>query len=148
MATRSERFKRRFLSAPDLNGKPVRLTIDREYMEALKSADGKEQNKSILAFRGTDKELVVNLTNWESLVEITGQDDSARWAGIKVELYPTTTLMAGKRTPYIRIRAVSNPELPLAASGSPPPAPPPAQEEPPLAEPDPGRDFDDPIPFS
>ena len=115
MATREDRYRRRFLKCADLKGKPVRLTIAAEYSEKLKDTTGKEEEKSILSFVGTDKELVVNVTNWDSIVEVTSESDSENWAGHKIELYPTTTPMGGKTVDCIRICAPrAAPRIPAA----------------------------------
>ena len=58
MATKADRFPKRFLSAADLKGKPVKLTIEREYTEELQGSDGAKKLKSIMSFVGTAKELV------------------------------------------------------------------------------------------
>jgi hypothetical protein len=124
MATRSERYPRRFLSAEDLKGKSVVVEIEEERLEELTDTNGKTANKSVLSFVGKEKKLVLNATNWDSIVEITGCEDSRDWPGNKVELYPTTTLMAGRKVDCIRIRKPSS--RPVAAA--PPPPPPPADD--------------------
>jgi hypothetical protein len=124
MATRSERYPRRFLSAEDLQGKSVVVEIEEERLEELTDTNGKTANKSVLSFVGKEKKLVLNATNWDSIVEITGCEDSRDWPGNKVELYPTTTLMAGRKVDCIRIRRPSS----RPAAAAPPPPPPPADD--------------------
>jgi hypothetical protein len=143
MATKDERFPKRFLSADDLKGKPIRLEIKREYLEELADTTGKKRNKSILAFAGTTKELVLNVTNWEKIAEITGEYDSENWQGRKVELYPTTTEMAGKTVDCIRIRAPAQKEMKLKKSAPAPKAPEAEPDDADAVDPD----FDDEIPF-
>ena len=58
----------------------------------------------VLSFKGAKKALPLNMTNWDSVAEITGEGDTARWPGRALELYPTTTTMQGKTVPCIRIR--------------------------------------------
>src|SRR5262249_52369516 len=65
---------------------------------------GKTTSEPVLSFVGKEKKLVLNATNWDAIVEITGCEDSRDWPGHKVELFPTTTLMAGRRVDCIRIR--------------------------------------------
>ena len=124
MATRGERYPRRFLSAEDLKGKSVVVEIEEECLEELTDTNGKTVNKSVLSFVGKGKKLVLNATNWDSIVEITGCEDSGDWPGHKVELYPTTTLMAGRKVDCIRIRRPP----PRLAAAAPPPPPPPADD--------------------
>jgi hypothetical protein len=137
MATKSERFPKRFLSAPDLKGKPVKLTIEREYTEELAGSDGVKKLKSILSFKSTDKELVLNQTNFDAICDATGNYDSADWGGQPIVLYPTKTQMAGKPVDCIRVRAPDQKTMKLP----PEPAPPP---EPALAADD---HWDDEVPF-
>jgi hypothetical protein len=136
MATKSDRFPKRFLSAADLKGKTVRLTIEREYTEELQGADGDKKLKSILSFAGTDKELVLNVTNFDAICDATGEYDTENWAGKKIELYPTQTRLGGKTVDCIRVRAPEQAAMKLAS-----PAPTPAPS------PEPAPDLDDEIPF-
>jgi hypothetical protein len=143
MATKADRFPKRFLCAADLKGKPVRLTIKREYSEELEDTSGKKKEKSILSFEGTDKELVLNVTNFDSVAFITGQEDAEDWPGEKIELYPTITNMRGETVECIRICALGS---------APTSAPKPASKSAPKTAPAPalpsiGDDLDDEIPF-
>ena len=73
------------------------------------------------------------MTNWDAVAAITGEDDTTRWPGHAIELYPTTTKMKGETVDCIRIRPPAQRELPKAN----PPAP-----KPPVAD-----DMDDEIRF-
>jgi hypothetical protein len=126
MATKSERFPKRFLSAPDLKGKPVTLVIAREYTEELQGSDGTKKMKSILSFERTGKELVLNQTNFDAICDATGEYDSANWPGKKIVFFPTTTQLGGKTTPCIRVRRPDQRAMELAAESPPPPEPVPA----------------------
>ena len=139
MATKNERFKKRFLSAADLKGKAVRLEIKQEYPEELTDPSGKKKVKSILSFVGTEKELVLNETNWDSIAAITGEYDAENWPGKKIELYPTKTPMGGKNVDCIRIREPAQKTMKLA--------PPTAPKPQPVQDPAPADDMDDEIPF-
>jgi len=111
---RDEVFPSKYLKSADLKGKPVVLTITAAPAETLKSPDGKEQTKTVLYFNGAKKSLPLNITNWDSVAEICG-DDTDDWPGKKVELYPDKTPMRGEVVDCIRIRAPSQRELPVAA---------------------------------
>src|SRR5262245_12862853 len=126
MATRSERYPRRFLIAEDLKGRSVVVEIEEECPEELTDTNGKTANKPVLSFVGKEKKLVLNATNWDSIVEITGCEDSRDWPGHKVELFPTTTPVAGRKVDCIRIRRPSS--RPAAAPPPSPPSPPPMGE--------------------
>ena len=133
MAKRDEVFPSKYLKASDLNGKPVTVTIESATLETLKTLEGKEQTKTVLYFKGAKKALPLNATNWDAVAAATGEDDTDRWPGHAIEIYPTTTTMQGKTVDCIRIRPPAQRELPKAK----PPAP-----KPPVAD-----DMDDEIPF-
>ena len=56
---RNEVFPSKYLKAADLGGKPAIVRISAVTYETLKSPEGKEQDKTVLAFAGTTKLLVV-----------------------------------------------------------------------------------------
>lgn len=112
MAKRDDVFPSKYLKAADLNGTPLTVTIVSAPMEVLKNPEGKEQTKTVLYFRGTKKLLPLNVTNWDSVADATGEDDSENWAGHEVELYPAKTEMKGKTVDCIRVRAPEQPKLP------------------------------------
>ena len=100
--------------------------------------DGRDQTKLVVYFRGAKKPLVANLTNYEIIATIVGDDETDNWRGVRVELYPTTVPFQGKVMDCIRIRRPSN-DLPLSAPKQPVPP------QPALATTD--EEMDDEIPF-
>jgi hypothetical protein len=44
--------------------------------------------QGILAFNEDERELGLNVTNWNAMVEITGQEDGDDWLGSKINVYP------------------------------------------------------------
>lgn len=108
-----------YIKAEDLNGKAVRVAIERVTIEEIKG-DGKTEKKLVAHFVGKDKALVLNRTNADTLNEIFGTDDYDEWQGAVV-LFPDTTMFGGKKVPCVRIRA---------NSGNPVPPPPPVDPEP------------------
>jgi hypothetical protein len=133
MAKRDEVFPSKYPKASDLNGKPIAVVIESAVQETLKTLDGKEQTKTVLYFKGAKKALPLNMTNWDAVAAATGEDDTARWPGHTIALYPSTTKMKGETVDCIRIRPPAQRELPKVK----PPAP-----KPPEAD-----DMDDHIPF-
>src|SRR6516164_3212777 len=76
------------------------------------------ETRLVLYFDGLKKGLVLNRTNFEKLVELTGTDDCEKWVDIPVQLYvdPDVTY-GGKKTGGIRIRKPpSGPTLKLKPS--------------------------------
>ena len=139
MAKRDDVFPSKYLKAADLNGKPLTVTIVSAPLETLKNPEGKEQTKTILYLRGTKKLLPLNITNWDSCADVTGEGDSADWAGHDIELYPAKTQMGGKTVDCIRIRRARAAEAPTKQK------PPAAGTKRPIKKPD--DDMDDKIPF-
>ena len=118
MAKRDDVFPSKYLKAADLNGAPLAVTIVSAPLETLKNPEGKEQTKTVLYLRGTKKLLPLNVTNWDAVADVTGEDDSADWAGHDIELYPAKTQMGGKTVDCIRIRAPEQPKPPSEAEAT------------------------------
>jgi hypothetical protein len=122
---RDDVFPSKHLKCADLNGKPFVVTIEHAPFETLKSPEGKEQNKIVLYFLSAKKALPLNITNWDAVAEICG-DDTEDWPGNRIELYPARTQMGGKTVDCIRIRRPQQAETPKQ---KPAPAPKPAEVE-------------------
>jgi hypothetical protein len=100
---RDEVFPSKYLKASDLSN-PIVVTIESAPLEVLKNPEGREQHKTVLYFRGAKKALPLNVTNWDDVAEICGEDTDD-WPGNKIELYATKTQMGGKIVDCIRVRA-------------------------------------------
>jgi hypothetical protein len=107
----------KFLKASDFP-EPRTLKIKRARVETLKNKSG-EDEKLIVYFEGETRGLALNRVNFDSIVDITGEDDSDNWAGHFVVLYATTTQMNGEEVPCVRVRA---PEAKPAVKPKPKPA--------------------------
>ncbi len=101
MPKRNEIFPSKYLKASDLAGKPLVVEIERAPTETLGSGADAEK-KTVLYFRNGVKPMPLNMTNWDAVAVIAG-DDTDDWAGHRVELYPTTTELKGKVVDCIRI---------------------------------------------
>lgn len=123
-------FSGKSLKAEDLNGREPVVTISKVTTQVFD--DG--SRKPIIHFEGKEKTLVCNRTNWNSIVEITGEDDSDNWTGCRIKLIVARVDFQGKRVPAIRVE--------------PPPARSTAQRQPPQP-PQPVDDTpdDDSVPF-
>jgi len=91
-------FESKYLSASDLGGKAVRVTIENVTMEKIG-----DDRKPVLHLVGKKKQMVLNRTNWTRLEEQCKSDDSDHWRGWNVVLYPTKVDFQGKRVDAIRI---------------------------------------------
>jgi hypothetical protein len=120
MVKRSEVFPKKHFCADDVADEPVTLTISTAAQEVLRN-NGQEQTKTGLYFRGGHKPLPLNRTNWDAVVEITGEDDSDNWAGHQIEAFRSTTHTPGGDTvPCVRLRAPAQGELKAKAERRPP----------------------------
>ena len=86
------------LSAADLAGKAVRVTI-----ESVSSQKFDEGEKPILHFVGKEKTLVLNRVNSYAIANAVGTDESDDWVGWSIVLYPTQVLYQGKMVDAIRV---------------------------------------------
>jgi hypothetical protein len=119
---REDVFPSKYLKAADLNGQAKIVTIERASYETLRAPDGKEQGKTVLYFRNARKALPLNMTNFDAVSQIVGDDETDNWIGHHIELFPDKTSMAGKMLDCVRIRAPT--QAPLrkqTATKSPPP---------------------------
>ena len=98
----NEIFPSRWLKAADLELDGKKVTIRKVTLEEI----GEErERKPIMAFLETDKELVVNVTNWNSISELTGLDDSDDWLGHEIKLVRVKVQYGAKTVDAIRIEA-------------------------------------------
>ena len=135
---RDEVFKSNYLNAASLKGRKVPVTIESVDIETL--GQGKDaEDKPVVHFKGTPLGLVLNMTNWDTLQDLLGSDDSDDWVGKKVLLVPAKTKFGNKMVDCVRIEPHNqganrrlNPE---------PPEPEPEDEEQPFSA------GDDDVPF-
>lgn len=138
----SQVFPSKYLKAQDIpQGQFAAVTIDRVQMEDV-SGDG--EDKPVIYFRGKNKGMVLNRTNWSSIADVYG-DESDNWSGQQVSLYQTTTQFQGKNTPCLRVQVYNGQGQGKPAAAPPRQQPKPQPPENPIPE-DGGIDVDS-IPF-
>jgi len=102
---RDELFPSKYIKAADLGGKPLTVTIKSTAVEALNNPNGGgQQDKLLLSFVNQPKKLVCNVTNYNSIADLHG-DETDSWPGKRIELYPTKASMGGKSFDAVRVRA-------------------------------------------
>jgi hypothetical protein len=102
---RDELFPSKYIKAADLGGKPLVVTIKSAAVEALNNPNGGgQQDKLLLSFVKLPKRLVVNLTNYNVIADLHG-DETDAWPGKRIELYPTKASVGGKSFDAVRVRA-------------------------------------------
>ena len=122
----NQAFPSNYLRAADLNGKTPTMTITEVKLETVG-----DDRKLVVYFKGTDKGLVLNKTNANSISDILGSEDTDDWAGKRIMLITAKVEYQGKRVPAIRV------EEPVSSGPRPKPEPMPEDISP----------SDDDIPF-
>lgn len=151
---RGEALPSSFLGKDDFT-QPVLCQIAHVVMEDVKSDRG-EERKPVLYIMGpsrpvdTSRGIILNVTMWETLEELTGQPDSDQWKNTQIVVYVDPDVrFGGKRVGGIRIRAPKQQHpgnaASIAAAGKAKPAP--AAEEYDETNPPPPGDGDAIEPF-
>lgn len=139
MATMNEFYPSKYVSAFDLNGKKVTVSID-HVLSGDFDDNGRVVKKPVVYFKNAVKGLVCNKTNFAAIVLITGKSNSDDWTGARITLVPTMVSFNGKMTESIR---VEKPEE-RGGGGAPTVAAVPVN---PVPAPAVAEDLDDEIPF-
>lgn len=94
-------FKSKFLKGAEIEADTV-YTISHVDQENVGGAD-KEEVKPVLYFEETEKGLVLNRTNSNTIASLYGPETDD-WAGKKITLFSTEVDFQGKQTLAIRVR--------------------------------------------
>jgi hypothetical protein len=97
---RSDLYPSKWLKGATLAG-DTNLTITALLQEEL---GDERQEKPVLYFKEVEQGLVLNLTNFNTIADLYG-DETDTWVGKKITLYPTEVTFSGKTSMGIRIRA-------------------------------------------
>lgn len=100
MARVSEVYGGNWLTADDLNGREVTVTIESVSIHEMN--DGRK--KAALHFVGKEKALLLNVTNGNTIAELLGTDEMDNWEGSRIRLYVAKVDFQGKRVPAIRVK--------------------------------------------
>ncbi len=82
---KSDLFPSKYIKAEDLS-EEVPVIIAGLEMEELQGNDGKKEKKGVLYFKGLDKGLVLNKTNWDR-IEAQHGEESDNWPGKRITLF-------------------------------------------------------------
>ena len=94
----SDVFKSASLKAADIAGREVALTIS-----GFKSQDFDDGTKLILSFQETEKDLICNKTNANTIRDMYGSTID-NWVGKQIVLIQSQTDYGGKQVPCIRVK--------------------------------------------
>lgn len=117
----SSAFPSNYLKAADLQGKSVKVSIDRVELEDIGG-----DYKPVLYFTGKDKGMVLNKTNSNNIATAYG-DETDAWSGKEIVLFEAMVDFQGRTVPAIRVKLPSGKAAPK--------------------QPEPEIDMDDEIPF-
>ena len=90
--------KSQYLKAADLVGKTVNVTV-----EAVEDVEFEKGLKPVISFKGKEKKLVVNATNFDTLSDAFGGYTEA-WIGKSITLAGDKITVKGVRTDTIKVR--------------------------------------------
>ena len=102
-------FDKDFIAAFDLatdDGKPVNAVVT---IEAVDQGELQSPGKSakrrapVVTFKGRRKKLVLNATNGRLIADMYG-NDTRKWIGQRITLYPTTTRFGPKTVDCVRVK--------------------------------------------
>jgi hypothetical protein len=116
-------FESKYLKAGHLKGKDVTLTISDVQAVTMPDDDGP---KPELHFLKTDKTLVLNKTNTNTIAQLYGPE-MANWRGRPITVFPTQCDYAGRQVECIRVRLARPLEDQVANSPTNPTPPAPEQ---------------------
>lgn len=103
---RNEAFPTGFFKAADFENGNLTLTIKSIAMKSIGQGDD-ATDKPHLSFNEDHRELALNLTNWNFIADVYG-DESDEWIGKQITLYKARVPFGGKIVDAIRVE-VPNP---------------------------------------
>ena len=98
---RGDVFQSSRLKAEDIKGHDVTVQIEDIRIEEIGQRDKKE--KPCVYFKGKEKSLVLNVTNWNRLEDFLLSDDSDDWIGCRIVLSTERVEFSGRRVDAIRV---------------------------------------------
>ena len=121
----------RFMSKNDLGEKgAVLVTIKSVEMQNVAPKEAKADMKPCITFVEDIKPLVCNSTNFGTIVDFSGKDDSDNWSGTKIVVYfEPNIFFSGKKVGGLRVRAPKTGVKPAVVTPVVPKAPVPTEED-------------------
>jgi hypothetical protein len=96
-------FPSKYLKAEDLDDE-ITLTISKIEMAEFEDNKGIKAEKPVAYFREVQKGLIINKTNWKSIAEATGEEDSDNWIGKQITLFVLDVAAFGDNVAAIRVK--------------------------------------------
>jgi hypothetical protein len=99
----SKIFPSKYVTAADLGGKPLTLTIKGVTLEEMVTHSNQKVQKPVVWFEKAGKGFVINLTNARIIAALYG-DETDGWTGKRITIYPTRVRAFGEMQDAIRVR--------------------------------------------
>jgi len=98
----SQAFPSNWMKAADAQ-EPTPLTITAVGSDTV-GQGAEAEVKRVVCFKETEKELILNKTNWKAIAKISGQDDDDKWVGVCIEVFKTVVEYKGDHVDALRVR--------------------------------------------
>jgi hypothetical protein len=93
-----------YLGACDFDGGDKILTIKTAKNETIQGGMNNGKNDLIIRWVENEKPWIVNNTNGKMISKVLKTTDDDFWPGKKIQLYATTTMVAGSEEECVRVR--------------------------------------------
>lgn len=98
----NEAYPSKYLTAEDLDGRDITVTIEDVTLENMGQGQKKE-NKLMITMVGKKKAFICNKTNANTIAKILGSDDTDDWIGKKIIIGPREVEFQGEMVMSIRV---------------------------------------------
>ena len=105
-------FPSTYLKAADLRGEKKNVVIRSCEMHEMVDQEDKKRMMPVVIFQDDEGTLVLNKTNWNTLLGGFGGDDTDEWTGRTITIFPTPVTYKGKTVDGIRISVPVQSEQP------------------------------------
>lgn len=109
--TRKDAFPSSWINATSVDPEGEEVTI-REVTREKVGVGEKKEELPVIRFDERDDRLVCRITNWNSIVELTGEENSDNWVGKRIKLVRVRVECRGEMRDGVRIQA-AKPRLSL-----------------------------------
>lgn len=103
-------FPSKYVSAADLKGQDVTLTIATVEIQKLEGSDGTFKTKGLVTFEGAQKAWVLNRTNAEAMKLMWGAETD-NWVGKRITIYPQKMKDPFSDSEIFAIRVRGSPDI-------------------------------------
>lgn len=85
-------------------GQDMVLTIKAVRREMITGTGGKQEECTVCYWQEKEKPMILNRTNCKTISKVCESPYIEKWAGHRIQIYATTTRMAGETVECLRIR--------------------------------------------